>query len=504
VLSTGQAVIAGHSQDATYPDYPTTVAKDYFPHLGAFMTSYVQSAVGHDTLIWPHMAVDIQDEIYTFAREMGAEDYSLIYHSFCDDSATQFPFEFDRYEFADTVNVPSFTVATSRISGRAAFGYHQFLEDYLNHPQWAGFLAMQLNNDAMVVIKEDGEPWDFLNPINITNIIEANPALLPDTLRAYGDTLRAYLDIDLMFDNDDVLHAMFTTRGLYEAPWLGTNPPIDGLTEASVIWHWDENTEHLSVVAVGWWHSASNITAGGAGAWKSTFCRPSMGIDDNGNIYCVFEGYHDFEGLTPDTSNIAYANGDIFATVSIDGGWNWAEPVNLTNTHSNGASSGNCMSECFPSLAEEVDDNLHIFYMEDKDAGSWVFEEGASTLNPVWYLPLPKEQVPTTPLIEQFEFHNVGVEDQPEITLADFSLSGNYPNPFNNSTVIEFSLNRAMNIKLQVFDVQGRLVSDLAQGSFASGKHTVTWNAEGLASGIYFTRLSAGEVVKNCKMALLK
>jgi hypothetical protein len=63
------------------------------------------------------------------------------------------------------------------------------------------------------------------------------------------------------------------------------------------------------------------------------------------------------------------------------------------------------MSECFPSLAETVDDSLHIFYMEDKDAGSYVFAEGISTNNPVWYMAFPKDSVPTTPLIEQYYFH---------------------------------------------------------------------------------------------------
>jgi len=503
VLSSGKAVIAAHSTISTFPDYPTTIACDYFAHWGAFMYVFIQSAVEHDTIIWPHMAVDYQDNVYVFSREMGAEDYSFIYHSFSADSATTF----SRFEFADTVNVPSFTVATSRISGRAAFGYHQFLEDYLNHPQWSGFLAMQINNDAMVVIKEEGQDWDFTNPINITNIIKADPSLLPDTVMAQGDTFRAYLDIDLMFDNDDILHAMFTTRGLWEAPWSGSSPPISGLIEGSILWHWREDTEELSVVANGWWHSASNVVSGGAGAWKSTYCRPSMGIDEEGNLYCVFEGYHDFEGPTPDTSSIAMGNGDVFVTVSQDGGYNWAEATNLTNTHSNGASSGQCMSECFPCLAEEVDDYLHIFYMEDKDAGSVVFQEGAATLNPMWYFPLDKTEVPAYPLVEQINFHiydSSAVNYQPRINPSDFSLNGNYPNPFNNATSIDFTLNKAMNIKLKVYDVQGRLVGNLAQGYHSSGKHSVVWGAQGLSSGLYLAELSAGGVVKTCKMMLLK
>ena len=416
VLADGRGIIACHAILNGYNGYPTVVAKDYFPHVGAFMTFIIPS--GNDTIIWPHIAVDIDDNGYVFGREMPDTDYDLIYHSYSSDECETF----SAYEFADTANVPSFTVATSRISGRAAYGYHQFLEDYQNHPQWAGYLAMQINNDAMAVIKEEGEDWDFTNFINITNIIKGDASLLPDTILAQGDTLRAYLDIDLMFDNDDVLHAMFTSRGLYEAPWMTTAPPISGLTEASIIWHWREDTDSLNVVANGWWNSASSVVTGGRGAWKSTICRPSMGIDEDGNIYCAFEGYHDY--LTnPDTSAAGWANGDIFVTVSTDGGYNWALPLNVTDTHSNGANPGDCFSECFSSLAEEIDDSLRIFYMEDKDAGSYIFNEGMITLNPMMYAAVAAVDIPTTPLVEQFYFHLTGVTTVPEaaVTLTPYN-----------------------------------------------------------------------------------
>ena len=503
VLASGQAVIAAHAQISAQPDYPTVVSRDYFPRIGAFEPRILQSTTGHDTLIWPHMAVDLSDNVYVFAREMGAQDaYSFVHHSYSGDAGNIY----DQYEFADTISVPSFTVATSRISERAAYGYHQFLGNYQDPGAWTGFLALQLNNDAMVVIKEDGEEeWDFNDPINITNVITAEPDFLPDTINAQGDTLRAYLDIDLMFDNSDVLHAMFTTRGLYEAPWDSGSPPISGLTEASLIWHWRGDTEELDVVAWGWWNCAWNISTGGAGAWKSTICRPSMGIDETGDIYCAFERYEDYE-VNPDTSISGFGNGEVYVTVSTDGGRNWAEPTNITNTNSNGAAAEDCYSECFPSLAEEVDDYLHIVYMEDKDAGSYVFETSTqSTENPVWYDMILAEAIPTTPLVEQIDFHiRTGVGGVSKISPAEFELAGNYPNPFNNSTNIEFSLTKEMPISLQVYDINGRLAGDLASGMHASGKHIVNWKAQDVSSGIYFAKLSAGEHTKTTKMVLLK
>lgn len=504
VVSSGQAVVCMHAQVTGAPDYQTIVAKDYFARVGAFDPRSITATAGHDTLIWPHMAVDINDNIYVFAREMGSgAAHSLVHHSFSDDAGNSF----DQYQFADSISVPSFTVATSRISEKAAYGYHQFLGSYEDPGLWTGFLALQLNNDAMVVIKDNAaEEWDFDNPINITNIITAEPDFLPDTIQAQGDTLRAYLDIDLMYDNADVLHAMFTTRGLYEAPWDSGAPPISGLTEASLIWHWRADTYELDVVAWGWWNCTDSTHAGDAGAWKSTICRPSMGIDDMGNIYCAFERYEDVE-VNPDVSLGGFGNGEIYVTVSTDGGRNWAEATNITNTHSNGAAAGACYSECFPSLAEEVDEYLHIFYTEDKDAGSYVFETSTlSTENPMWYERLLASEIPTTPLVEQIEFHvrPVGVEEVPKISPSEFALAGNFPNPFNNSTNIEFSLQKEMPITLQVFDIAGRLVGNLASGMHASGEHTVAWDAQGVSSGIYFVNLTAGGHTKTSKMVLLK
>jgi len=84
------------------------------------------------------------------------------------------------------------------------------------------------------------------------------------------------------------------------------------------------------------------------------------------------------------------------------------------------------------------------------------------------------------------------------------TLDQNYPNPFNPSTNIRFSLPAAGDIKLQVFDVNGRLVSTLINGVMSAGNHTATFNAGSLASGTYLYRLDtpAGPITR--KMTLIK
>ena len=516
VASDGRAVACCHSTIGT--ETVTTVGIDFFYQLGAFTSYTVQNPFGYERCYWPHMAMDINDKCYVIGRLHGEEvvpavDYTLFYYAESEDIVTSFTPEFTQYELADTMNVPSFTVATSRISDRAAIGYHQFLGNYLNYGLWSGFIYGQMNNDAYFIRKEVGEDWDWENPVNISKCIVGDVSYLPgDTLQAQGDTLRAYLDIELLFDNNDVLHAMFTTRGLWESPWDLENAVSD-FTDASLIWHWREDTDSLNVVAYGWWRCADENNFGDSGSWHSTIGHPSMGIDDDGNIYCVYQQFAD--GLNPETIDISqggFANGDVMLTVSTDGGYNWAEPTNITNTRTNGMPAGECQSEIFPCMTEEVGDSVHIRYMEDRDAGSVPFSEGVATENPMWYVAIPTSDIPTTPLVEQFYFHVRPVPREPyssvetynDLTPVDFTFDGNYPNPFNPSTNFNFSLERDMDITMSVYDVQGRLITKLADGEFASGRHSIKWDASNAGSGIYFCKLTAEGNTKTIKALLMK
>ncbi len=84
------------------------------------------------------------------------------------------------------------------------------------------------------------------------------------------------------------------------------------------------------------------------------------------------------------------------------------------------------------------------------------------------------------------------------------ALHPNYPNPFNPRTTIRFQLPEATQVKLTIFDVNGRLVADLVNGMRQAGYHEVTWDASGLASGMYICRVQAGDFTGLQKMMLIK
>ncbi len=94
----------------------------------------------------------------------------------------------------------------------------------------------------------------------------------------------------------------------------------------------------------------------------------------------------------------------------------------------------------------------------------------------------------------------------PTLSVFDFQLSSAYPNPFNSTTKITFSvgaINRSAT-KLAVYDLSGRLVQGLVNGPYAAGEHSVLWNAEGLPGGVYLVRLEAGLQTNTSKAVLLK
>jgi hypothetical protein len=87
---------------------------------------------------------------------------------------------------------------------------------------------------------------------------------------------------------------------------------------------------------------------------------------------------------------------------------------------------------------------------------------------------------------------------------VSYYLYESFPNPFNPSTTIEFTLPRSNFVTLKVFNILGEEVATLAGQDFTAGSYRVDWNAKGVASGVYLYRLVAGSFVETKKMLLLK
>lgn len=97
---------------------------------------------------------------------------------------------------------------------------------------------------------------------------------------------------------------------------------------------------------------------------------------------------------------------------------------------------------------------------------------------------------------------NVGIAKN--TNLISFSILSNYPNPFNPTTTIQFSISTMTIASLGIYDISGKLVETLVHGDFEAGEHEVIWNAFNHSSGIYFVELTSGNNRSVQKLVLLK
>ena len=112
--------------------------------------------------------------------------------------------------------------------------------------------------------------------------------------------------------------------------------------------------------------------------------------------------------------------------------------------------------------------------------------------------------------IDDVEIWGLASGTSPAGDTPTFKLAlGNYPNPFNPLTKIEFTLERTGNATVNVYDLQGRLVRSLVDQVLGEGPHSVIWDGmdgsgQRAGSGVYFARLVSGGQVADHKMVLLK
>jgi hypothetical protein len=96
------------------------------------------------------------------------------------------------------------------------------------------------------------------------------------------------------------------------------------------------------------------------------------------------------------------------------------------------------------------------------------------------------------------------VKSLPKPIPQTFTLDQNYPNPFNPTTMIRYSVPRAAQVSLTIYNVLGEKVATLYSGMQRAGTYEVNFNADRFASGVYFYRLEAGRFTSTRKMMLLK
>ena len=190
-----------------------------------------------------------------------------------------------------------------------------------------------------------------------------------------------------------------------------------------------------------------------------------------GRIYSTSNG----QDWSPQTSGTNVALMDIFST-STSEGWVCGAAGFLANTINGGVT---WTVQDPPAVA-----SFNSIYFVNSNLGFTVAGDGRIFK----YAPEPTAISPD---------ENAGVPQSA-------ALIGNYPNPFNPSTTIEFQLNANGHARLEIFDILGQQVATLLDGPMAAGTHQLEFNGDNLPSGIYFYQLHAAEQVFTRRMLLVK
>ena len=318
----------------------------------------------------------------------------------------------------------------------------------------------QVKNDVAYVVSEDGRSWDFSRPENLTEYAD--------------DDLEIYCPwgIDAVFDSDDDLNITWVTGHIGDDGFF--------LDETAQLWYYGQTNDEIILLA----ESTDDLLDCTYGAVTLPIAMPSISFGnqpfpDWKAFQVSYIGYDE-----SDASHAGECLGDIYMVFGWDipwGGMGWYEPINLTESHSNGCQPGDCLSENFATTAEAISDSVHLTY---------VMQNLGDDQDNVYYLPVHISVMNGIP----------GGEQLP----GSFELLGNYPNPFNNRTVIEFEMENAADVRLTVYDITGALVEVLHDGHLDAGKQSIAWNGKGVASGAYFYKLATADGSRVRKMVLLK
>lgn len=172
--------------------------------------------------------------------------------------------------------------------------------------------------------------------------------------------------------------------------------------------------------------------------------------------------------------------------LSDDSLWMWLNKKTFTNTFTAGTDGATTIlnSETF-TIPAGGSKTIYVAYAADATLNGFLaqIDSAVARYNRVWA---------------------VSIDKTSDLVPGTFAVEQNYPNPFNPSTIINFSVPSQEFVSVRVFNLLGEEVSTLVNNELTAGNYSVTFNAEGLQSGVYFYSVSVGSNNITKKMMLTK
>lgn len=245
-------------------------------------------------------------------------------------------------------------------------------------------------------------------------------------------------------------------------------PAIDMNSQGKFVIAWiDTSYQQRNVYAAKFNSDGSQdggiITVSGS-TYGPAVCKPDVALDSSGVFIVVWQ---DSRGGSMDIYLQKYNSGGI----AIGGN---------TRAHSSRIES----SQINPSITFVGNNGGYQIIWQDDRNGDWDI-----------YCPVGD---PNPAQITELE------NDLNNVLPTEYSLSQNYPNPFNPATTIEFTLPKASDVQLVIYDILGRQVATIVNEFRDAGKYRVMFDASDFASGIYIYRIVAGGYMQSKKMSLIK
>ncbi len=264
----------------------------------------------------------------------------------------------------------------------------------------------------------------------------------------------------------------------------------------------------------------------------STFTGTRQGLYVNGIQDCWFDLYIYRDAYTPilaecpanqlgtkrtvlstDTTvldNIYYNNWALYAGVEF-GGSDYQKSPDSVSFVASSANNGGTVEVYIDS----IDASTKIAECNIAGTGSWsTFKTFSAKLSkPVSgshdvYLLFTGSVTGKLFMLQSFNFTSTKITDvkniEGEILPKQYKLEQNFPNPFNPTTQIKYSIPKPGYVSLKVFNILGQNQATLYDGEEKAGNYSITFNGDNLASGVYLYQLKAGSFLQTKKLVLLK
>lgn len=233
----------------------------------------------------------------------------------------------------------------------------------------------------------------------------------------------------------------------------------------------DQNGDGTFTLAAG---NGTDLSFGRYGNGGLTI-HPQIGFDNNNNVFLVYSAVSEIT----DTLNYNATLRHIFITYSTDMGATWSTPEDIVPSAAQGG-DGEYQEGVWPSIARDNGTSINVVYQRDPCPEYFVNNTGV-------YGP---QNTSINDIICATWTNPVGVS---EITKSSsFSMSQNFPNPFNGTTRFELNLKNNADVTVDVYNVLGKMVKSMNLTDLTAGINTISLDLAGLNAGLYTYSVTVG------------